>query len=275
MVTQSRAQCVLLMGQCHGCVRYILFIFNFLLWLLACGVLSVGIWLKMDDRSSHYVQRITDKVDEEYQIKYSATGGDDVTVTLAYVLMFFGIVLIIITFIGCCGAVRENTCLLTGFAVCLLCLMLGMIGIGIWARVQQNEVDTMTMELEEKTNSNIARGVRNYFIDSRSKDFMDKVHRRFRCCGGRGASKDFYIKDSQGRVQRRRVPKSCLEQDVDRSCNYYYNRFVGDEIEDFLIYRYKVIVGVSFGVAVVLAIGVVLTILFCQIVKRATSLVVT
>ncbi|RUS80619.1 hypothetical protein EGW08_011629 [Elysia chlorotica] len=263
------------MGQCHGCVRYILFIFNFLLWLLACGVLSVGIWLKMDDSSSHYVQRVTDKVNEEYQIQYSATEGDDVTVTLAYLLMFFGIVLIVITFIGCCGAVKENTCLLTAFAVCLACLMLGLIGIGIWARVQQDDVNTMTTELESKTDSNIARGVRNYFIDSKSKDFMDKVHRRFRCCGAKRASEDFYIRDSQGRVEKRRVPTSCLPQDENRSCNYYYYRFVSEEVKDFLIYRYKVIVGVSFGVAVVLAIGVALTILFCQVVKRATSLVVT
>ncbi|GFN80562.1 tetraspanin [Plakobranchus ocellatus] len=273
------------MGQCHGCVRYILFIFNFLLWLLGCTLLSVGIWLKMDDSSAHHVQRITDIVDEEYQIKYSATGGDDVTVTLAYVLMFFGIVLIIITFIGCCGAVRENTCLLIVFAICLVCMTLGLIGIGIWAHIQQSEVDTMTFklfyncfnskdELEKTTNDNIRRAVEKYYIDSRSKDFMDKVHRRFRCCGGNRAFRDFYDKDNFGR-DRARVPASCLDQDRDRSCSYYYYRFVGDEIEEFLVYRYNVIIGVSFGVATVLGIGVALTILFCLIVKRATSLVVT
>ncbi|CAL1533669.1 unnamed protein product [Lymnaea stagnalis] len=255
------------MGPCLGCVKYILFIFNFLLWLLGCALLSVGIWMKMDASSGHYVQQMTEKVDEAYQISYSATGYSDMSVTISYLLIVFGIVLIVVTFIGCCGAVRENTCLLIAFAVCLFLLMVALIGVGSWAYIRKNKVYARTEELEKRTDENLDKGVSKYFSDEYSKEFMDKVQARFRCCGSKDADKG-YIPN--------RPPQSCERiERIYRPCNYYYFYYVGEEIQKFLVKRYTILSAVSFSVGFSLGIGLAVTIILCILIRRATRLVVS
>lgn len=257
------------MGQCLGCVKYILFIFNFLLWLLGCALLSVGIWMKMDSSSEHYVQRMTEKVDEEYQISYTATGYSDMSVTISYLLIVFGIVLIVVTFIGCCGAVRENTCLLIAFAVCLFLLMVALIGVGSWAHIRKKKVDARTDELKLRTDQNLKKGASNYYNDATSKEFMDKVQERFRCCGATEGEKDY---------PARRTPSTCERVTKDnqyRPCDYYYNYYVGEEIQKFLEKRYTILSAVSFSVGFCLGLGMAVTIVLCILIRRATRLVVS
>ncbi|XP_012937911.1 CD9 antigen [Aplysia californica] len=254
------------MGQCTGCLKYILFIFNFAMWLLGCALLSVGIWMKMDDSAQHHVERMNEVVDEEYQISYSAIGGDDLTVTIAYLLIVFGIILIIVTFIGCCGAVRENTCMLIAFAVCLFVLMIALLGVGVWAYLKSDDVDAHTDDLRQTTDQNIHRAIRKYHDDEVSEGFMDAIQGKFRCCGGRKAEDDYGSKAL--------VPLSCNEDTYKIGCSYPYFKYVGQEIEDFLEDRYKIIAGVSLGVAVCLALGLVFTLLLCCIVRKTTVITV-
>ncbi|BFZ02317.1 hypothetical protein BsWGS_05356 [Bradybaena similaris] len=252
------------MGQCAECVKYILFVFNFSLWLLGCALLSVGVWMTMDDSASHVVQRMTNmETNDEYQINYSATGEKDVTKIVSIVFIVFGAMIIVITSIGCCGVVRGNTCLLGTFSLCLFVMLLALVAVGAWAFVRKDKLNTFTDELRNKTDGNLDRGVGMYDDDVESRQFMDSVQTRFGCCGSRNGSADYTTA----------VPESCKKENYDKECSSAYFWFVGNEIKEFLQKRYAIIAGVSIGVAICVAFGLVLTLtLYCILRRRASYL---
>ncbi|XP_059142525.1 leukocyte surface antigen CD53-like [Physella acuta] len=256
------------MGQCVGCLKYILFIFNFCLWLLGCGLLSVGIWLKMDDRGDHYVQAVTEKVIDGYKISYSDVGDINVGDVMIYLLIVFGIILILVTFIGCCGAVRENMCLLVTFSICLFILMAALLSVGTWAFISKKNVNTQTDDLRAKTTEILNKAVMTYDNDPESMELMDLVQNSLRCCGVNG-TRDYLKK----------VPQSCPSLASTRNriqgCSWYYFYRVAEEIRKFLEKRFNILAIISFCVGFSLGLGIVISMLLCFFVRKSTRLVVS
>lgn len=69
----------------------------FLLQLLGCAMLGVGIWLLVSDDFTKYS-------DADDNLSFIYTG--------AYILVAIGGLIMIIGFLGCCGAIRESQCML-------------------------------------------------------------------------------------------------------------------------------------------------------------------
>ena len=65
--------------------------------LLGCAILGVGIWVLVDKNFSKYVDN-----SEHFNMLYTG----------AYVFIAVGVIIMIIGFFGCCGAIRENQCML-------------------------------------------------------------------------------------------------------------------------------------------------------------------
>lgn len=67
----------------------------------------MGIWLRVDPNVAKYVNQA-----EEINVFF----------TLAYILMAIGIIIMVIGFLGCCGAIRESQCMLGAVSdsICLL-----------------------------------------------------------------------------------------------------------------------------------------------------------
>ena len=69
----------------------------------------------MDDSAGRYVEQLTSTStggEAPLIISYSQVTDSNVSSTLAYLFIAFGCVTIFVAFIGCCGAVRENQCML-------------------------------------------------------------------------------------------------------------------------------------------------------------------
>ena len=71
----------------------------------------------MDDNAGRYVEQLSSTStpgggETSVIISYSQVTDSNVTSTLAYLFIAFGCVTIFVAFIGCCGAVRENQCML-------------------------------------------------------------------------------------------------------------------------------------------------------------------
>lgn len=70
--------------------------------LAGAGILAVGIWVKVDNNSVMSVlQGLAGAPPELKQV-----------LNVGYLLIAVGVVLLVLGFLGCCGAVRESRCML-------------------------------------------------------------------------------------------------------------------------------------------------------------------
>ncbi|CAG9857734.1 unnamed protein product [Phyllotreta striolata] len=90
-----------------GCLKYMIFGFNVLFWLLGLGILTVGVWAWSEKDIFNNLGKVA-----------------NVALDPAFVLICIGTVTFVIGFTGCVGALRENTCLLAAYALFLSVLLL-------------------------------------------------------------------------------------------------------------------------------------------------------
>lgn len=85
-----------------SCVKYMIFFLNFLFWLVGGLFLSVGLWSLLEKLQTDWAP-----VDSIY----------DVILNISLIVLITGLVVLIISFAGCLGALRENNCLLKFYSV--------------------------------------------------------------------------------------------------------------------------------------------------------------
>lgn len=107
------------------CVKYLLFVFNFIFWLMGSFVLAVGLWLRFDPDT------------------VSLLNGDEAPDTFfigVYILIGAGSLVMLVGFFGCCGAVRESQCLLGSFFACLLIIFGAEVAAGVFGFLNKDKI---------------------------------------------------------------------------------------------------------------------------------------
>ncbi|XP_023271975.1 tetraspanin-2-like [Seriola lalandi dorsalis] len=142
------------------CVKYLLFIFNFIFWLSGLLVLAVGLWLRFDPET---VELLTDD------------GAPDTFFIAVYILLGAGGLMMIVGFFGCFGAVRESQCLLASFFACLMIIFGAEISAGVFGFINKEQI---VEEVQKFYSSSIAD------TNSNSTAIALIYHRTLNCCGG-------------------------------------------------------------------------------------------
>ncbi|CAK8672190.1 tetraspanin-18-like [Clavelina lepadiformis] len=120
------------------CLKYLMFIFNFLFFLCGGALLGVGIWVVVDGQS--FMQIVA---------------SNPVIFSASYILIAVGAALLVISFLGCCGAIKENRCLLgTFFAIVLIIFIVEIVG-AILAFVFYPDVSRLAKNTLNEYNENI------------------------------------------------------------------------------------------------------------------------
>ncbi|XP_073713776.1 tetraspanin-1-like [Misgurnus anguillicaudatus] len=95
---------------CFGFLKTMMILFNGIIFLAGAAILGVGIWVKVDNGSVlSFLQGISAGQSQLGQV-----------LNVGYLLIAVGAVLLILGFLGCCGAVRESRCMLLLFFVIIL-----------------------------------------------------------------------------------------------------------------------------------------------------------
>ncbi|XP_057697426.1 tetraspanin-33 [Corythoichthys intestinalis] len=167
-------------------VKYFLFIFCYVFWVLSAILIAVGIYAK--------VAKEKDVV-------------DTLTLDPALLLMVVGCLTFFITFLGCFGALRNTPCLLKTFASILAVLLLLQLTAGILGYVFSDVVLERTERLMMKT-------VVRYREDRDLENAIDFIQKKFQCCGVDGYkdwSRNVYFEcsDSNPSLEACGVPFSC------------------------------------------------------------------
>ncbi|XP_039206659.1 CD81 antigen isoform X2 [Crotalus tigris] len=86
---------------CTKCIKYLLFVFNFVFWLAGGIILGVGLWIRHDSQTSVILQSSL----EDQSAPNTFYIGIYILIAVGAVMMFVG-------FLGCYGAIQESQCLL-------------------------------------------------------------------------------------------------------------------------------------------------------------------
>uniref|UniRef100_A0A3Q2I0B3 Tetraspanin n=1 Tax=Equus caballus TaxID=9796 RepID=A0A3Q2I0B3_HORSE len=113
---------------CTKCIKYLLFVFNFVFWLAGGVILGVALWLRHDPQTTNLL--------------YLELGDKPAPNTFyvgIYILIAVGAVMMFVGFLGCYGAIQESQCLLGTFFTCLVILFACEVAAGIWGFVNKDQ----------------------------------------------------------------------------------------------------------------------------------------
>lgn len=215
-------------------IKYLLFFFNFLFAL--CGLLLVV----LGALSLHATAPLS-------QIGNQLGSS-------AIVLLIAGIIIFVIAFYGCCGAVRESHCMLVTFAVLLLVII-----------VVEVVACVLAFVFSSQAHDEVATGINKLFQNAREGDKLsgeavDYFQKTLSCCGVDGPTSTY---------QSLNLPASCCGGQS--SCNFINANKDGckQKIEEFLIKNGKIVGGVAIGVALVELLGVWFALGLAGAIKKA------
>ncbi|XP_063283809.1 tetraspanin-1-like [Pelobates fuscus] len=115
---------------CFTCIKVIMVIFNVLIFLGGGVLLGVGIWVTVD--SSSFLKTFAGlSADTAAQL-----------INVGYLLIALGCLLIILGFLGCCGAQKESKCLLIIFFTIILIIFIAEIVGAILVLVYSSQAQT-------------------------------------------------------------------------------------------------------------------------------------
>ncbi|CAG9118587.1 hypothetical protein JYU34_019517 [Plutella xylostella] len=185
-----------------SCVKYMIFVLNFIFWLFGGLLIGVGLYAFIDKWQATGLI----KLDTVY----------DVMLNISLLIAILGGVVFIVSFAGCVGALRENTCLLKFYSLCLLILFLVEMGAAVCGFVFPRSLHGL-LEL-----SFTERVVHKYRDDPDLQNFIDFAQSDFHCCGLTSDgymdwSKNEYFNCSSPSVERCGVPFSCCINATDIS----------------------------------------------------------
>jgi len=140
-------------------VKYLLFLINFLLVLTGIIILSVGATVQGVYHGFHFF------LDGQY-------------LSIPSLLIAIGVIIFIVSFFGCCGAYKENYCMVLTFAVFMIVVFILELSAGIGGYVLRNEARSML--------ANNLRHEMDYYNEKQYEYITllwDKIQRDFSCCG--------------------------------------------------------------------------------------------
>lgn len=138
-----------------GMVKYILFLFNLLCSI--CGLLLI-IFGSLLFSNIHTVEDFADAIKSQ-----------QVPITM----IILGVVIVLISFFGCCGAIRESYCMSMTYSIMLFVLMIGQLILVTYMWLQKDKYLVIMGDVVEKA----------WQKRTTSADYMDAIQISMECCG--------------------------------------------------------------------------------------------
>ncbi|XP_045499806.1 23 kDa integral membrane protein-like [Colias croceus] len=145
------------MGCGEFLVKYILFFANLFFALAGLALVGLGIAVQLQ------VSEVVDAIE---------SANFQLAPITAIVL---GVIVFLIAFFGCCGAIKENNCMLVTYSIFMLVLMLAKLTLAVLIFVN---LDSYVQEIPR------------WLTESFNKDrqAFQGIERTFKCCGPQGAA---------------------------------------------------------------------------------------
>jgi len=184
----------------NSCLKISLIIGNVLFMICGAAFLAIGVWITQQ---------------ENFINKFLGTElGFTTQQTLAYVAIGMGVVTIFVSFVGCCGAVKENKCLLIMFLIFQLIVFIVAITCVAMAFMFKSQI------YSQSKNKMTANLVKNYDETKSAFHLWNTMQTTFKCCAVETGQATVYQgtpwyfsqrKNANGGTQAN-IPDSCCKK---------------------------------------------------------------
>ncbi|XP_047431162.1 tetraspanin-8-like [Mugil cephalus] len=218
----------------NRCVKFLLFFFNLLFWLSGCIILGVSIYLKVEKGGNKITNEAFPAVD---------------------LMIAIGVIIMLLGFLGCCGAIRENRCMLLLFFISLLIIFVLLLAAGILGAVEEQKVDDWMKERLQKLLP---------LSDQKPeiREELEKLQKELKCCGIVNGPGDWEKIPDSCRCNRTDTSDECSSSSV-------YSTSCSTRIIELMKSNMEVVLGIAFAVAILLIFGMVFSMmLYCQISRK-------
>ncbi|XP_054255467.1 CD9 antigen isoform X4 [Indicator indicator] len=214
------------------CIKYLLFGFNFIFWLAGTAVLAIGLWLRFDSQTKSI---------------FELESNNTTFYTGVYILIGAGALMMLVGFLGCCGALQESQCMLGLFFLFLFVIFALEIAAAIWGFANKEKVIDELKEFYKET------------YNKRSQPAARETLKAFQlaldCCGLTGPLEQMLMDT---------CPKKTLIEAAS-SCPA--------AIDDVFNSKLNVIGAVGLGIAVIMIFGMIFSMVLCCAIRRSREMV--
>ncbi|XP_061108598.1 CD9 molecule b isoform X2 [Conger conger] len=219
------------------CVKYLMFAFNFLFWLAGTAVFAVGLWLRFDNKTKGL---------------FEGDEAPSVFFTGVYILIAAGALMMVVGFLGCCGAIQESPCMLGLFFFFLLIIFAAEVAAGIWGFSNQDKVVNDITTFYKETFDNYKKTKQETL-----KETLTLIHFGLNCCGPTGMPFDG--------ASQTCPKKEGLEVLITKSCT--------TAIEEVFNSKLHIIGGVGIGIGIIMIFGMIFSMMLCCAIRKTREIV--
>ncbi|NXO07956.1 TSN8 protein, partial [Oriolus oriolus] len=223
----------------------------FLPQVCGCVILGVSIWMRVSGSQQVNACRHTSTT--------SAYAGVNLLIAVGAIIMVLG-------FLGCCGAVKESRCMLMLFFIGLLLIVILQVTGGVLGAVYRSKVElALNLTLQENVEAlqSTAGAYEEY------QETVQKFEKENQCCGLLNGPEDWgenFNKPSSTICQCEVERPSSSDLCTMYQGRYIYKKSCGEVIMKILKDNLVIIMGIAFGLAVIEILGLVFSMtLYCQI----------
>lgn len=232
-------------------IKFLVVFFNFLFFVFGCVLIGYGAYALIE--FGDYVTL----TDGEY-----ATGSK--------VMIAAGVLIALISFFGCCGAWKENRCLLVIFFICLLVILCLEIAFAVLGYTHRNKID-------DEFNKQVIAALQSKYGEDDNEgttDAFNLIQKEQKCCGWYNYTDWQKSKFANG--SHSVVPDSCCKNAKENcgksiSSDNIYKEGCKEKVEDFIKERLYVIGALGVTIVVIQVLGMIFAlVLICRIGKDGT-----
>uniref|UniRef100_A0A4D5R8X1 Tetraspanin n=1 Tax=Scolopendra viridis TaxID=118503 RepID=A0A4D5R8X1_SCOVI len=223
------------MGLAVGTAKYLLFFFNFIFFVTGIVIIAIG----------GVTLGKLGKLDQELNSELTSP---------AVLLIVVGVFVALISFFGCCGAIRNSYCMLLTFSILLALIFVLELAAGIAAYVKKdNLVDVLQREFYDSFN-------KSHDHEDKEK-WWKELEENDHCCGVENAS-DYTVRGWP-------IPSSCCKDgNKTENCTTVFTTGCFTTLKDQFINNIVLIGGIGVGIAFVQILGIVYACCLASAVKE-------
>ncbi|KAF7238174.1 CD63 antigen [Varanus komodoensis] len=166
------------------------------------------------------------------------------------VILVVGVIVFFISFFGCCGAMKENYCMVTTFAVLLTIIFLVEIAAAIAGYIFKDKIKSVI-------DKEVREEMLHYRNDSKVAATLDDLQKHSNCCGAANYTDWFAVPG----FSPRSVPQSCCKNNTTCTKNpnndNTYTEGCVTKIEDWLRKHIIIVAAVALGIAFFELLGII------------------